>query len=80
MREPEPPVIPAGASLDPAVFTYRGQSVTVPLRQPGWQARSDHVAALIDGEWQIITARSLLLHMAGKIHRPLSRKRMAELF
>ena len=80
IREPAPPVIPAGASLAPAVFTYRGLSVTVPLRQPGWRARSDQVAALIDGEWCIVTARWLALHMAGKLPRSLSRKRLAELF
>lgn len=73
-------MIPAGTYLDPAVFTYRGQTVTVLLRQPGWQARSDQVAALLDGEWKVITARALALRMAGQLHPIMTKKRMAELF
>lgn len=79
-RPPGPPVIPAGTELAPAVFEFRGSRVKVRLRQPGWQARSDQVAALIDGEWCIVTARALASHMAGMLPRQATRRQMAETY
>lgn len=78
-RHPEPPVIPAGTELAPAVFEFRGSRVEVRLRQPGWQARSDQVAALIDGEWLIVTARWLAQYMARKLPRQATRRQRDEM-
>lgn len=79
-RLPEPPVIAAGAELAPAILEFRGSRVEVRLRQPGWQARSDQVAALVDGEWQIVTARVLALYMVSQLPRQATRRQMAEVY
>ena len=77
-RPPEPPAIPAGDYLPPAALEFAGQRVEVQLRQPPWNARSDQVAALIDGEWLIVTARWLAKHMAEQLPRMMTRKQRAE--
>ena len=79
VRPPEPPVIAAGTELDCAAFEYRGSRVEVRLRQPGRQARSDQVAALIDGEWLTVTARWLAAYMAKQLPRQATRKQIAEM-
>lgn len=79
-RPPWPPVIAAGAELAPAVLEFRGSRVEVRLRQPGWQARSDQVAALVDGEWRIVTARVLALYMVSQLPRQATRRQMAEVY
>lgn len=79
VRPPEPPVIAAGAELAPAVFEFRGCRVEVRLRQPGWQARSDQVAALVDGEWRIVTPRWLAQYMASKLPRQATRRQRDEM-
>lgn len=80
VRPPEPPIIAAEAELAPAALEFRGSRVEIRLRQPGWQARSDQVAALIDGEWLIVTARWLAVHMSAQLPRQTTRRQRAELF
>ncbi len=79
VRPPEPPIIAAEAELAPAVLEFRGQRVEVRLRQPSWQARSDQVAALIDGEWLIVTALWLATYMAKQLPRQATRRQIAEM-
>ena len=74
-----PPVYRAGDDLPDAELAMFGQRVAIRCKQPGWQARSDQVAALIEGEWRLVGRRALADALVAMIAKTTNKRVMAEI-
>lgn len=84
MPRPEAPADPKpGAYAGRIIAELYGKRFEVELRVPGDEgqrrARSDHLAAEIDGEWRRVSLRAALLELDRMVPRVMSRKERAGL-
>lgn len=79
-RVDEPPDPSPGTDVGDITLRWYGQTYMIPLKVPGTvngrrnRPRSDQIAALIGGEWLVMSLRAALLEMDNLASRVMTRK------
>lgn len=79
---PEPDNLPPpGTEIGHITLSLYGQSVHVPIRQPGTvkgrRPRSDQIAVEVDGAWLVMSLREAALDAVKRMPRVMTRKERA---